>query len=317
MSSATVLILMVLGVIAGSLLPLQNAINTRIAKVLHSVILATTVSFLMGTIFLGLIFLLSSPSPSWATIFAQQPIWIWFGGVFGIIFFMTLILQMKYFGASVAIVFAVCGQVIGGLIIDTFGLLEVKAQALTLPHLLGAILVIIGAIAVTIAGSKKKQGGPHTEVSPTLRILLPIAGVAAGCLSAAQTAVNGRLGLVLASPVSSAFVSFATGTISLFVIVIIVTILSRSKESINYTEAPWWMWVSGGILGSIFILTNAMDAPLLGTSLTVSVVLLGQIIGGLAIDHYGVLGTVIRSVTAKRIIGAALVLGGVVITRFS
>lgn len=306
---------MLLGVIAGSLLPLQNAVNTRVARIFQSIILATTLSFISGTIVLGAIFLAFLPNPHWVDIYTQEPIWIWFGGLFGVLFFLALILLMKYFGASVAIVFAVCGQVIGGLLIDTLGLLEVTPQALPVLHLVGALLVIIGAVTVTISGRVKNANGQAPFVPPVLRILLPIAGILAGCLSAAQTTINGRLGQLLGSPITATFVSFASGLF--FILLLILVIRSRIHVPTATKELTWWMWVGGGVLGATFVLTNALDAPLLGTALTVSVVLLGQILGGLTIDHYGILGTPQRRLTIKKCIGALGVLVGVILIRFS
>ncbi|MCG2801443.1 MAG: DMT family transporter [Cellulomonas sp.] len=60
-------------------------------------------------------------------------------------------------------------------------------------------------------------------------------------------------------------------------------------------------------------------APLLGVlvraSATVSIVLLGQIVSGLVLDHLGFLGAARRPVSPRRVAGALLVLVGVAIVR--
>ena len=65
-----------------------------------------------------------------------------------------------------------------------------------------------------------------------------------------------------------------------------------------------------------FVLVNALNAPVLGTSLAVSVVLLGQVAIGLGMDHGGWLGVPRRRVTLARVASAAVVLLGVALVRF-
>jgi transporter family-2 protein len=311
---------MAMGVAAGALLPLQNTVNTRLAKGLRSIALATGVSFAVGTIFLGLVLLALRQHLPWGATFAQQPAWIWLGGLFGVSFFTVNIVLMRYFGASITVVLAICGQVIGGLIIDAFGIFDVTRQSLSFGRLAGTALVVAGAILVNM--TTRLHADAHADADDTARpriaqrILLPVAGVLGGCLSAAQTTVNGRLGTVLGSPEAASFASFSVG-VTCIALFILVTIRSHAHIPATAAALPWWAWAGGGVLGALYVLANAIDAPLLGTSLTVSVVLFGQIVGGLVIDHFGLLGLARRPVTTQRILGAALVLIGIMLTRFA
>jgi transporter family-2 protein len=311
---------MAMGIAAGALLPLQNTVNTRLAKGLRSIALATGVSFAVGTIFLGLVLLALRQHLPWGATFAQQPAWIWLGGLFGVSFFTVNIVLMRYFGASITVVLAICGQVIGGLIIDVFGIFDVTRQSLSFGRLAGTALVVAGAILVNM--TTRLHADAHADADDTARpriaqrILLPVAGVLGGCLSAAQTTVNGRLGTVLGSPEAASFASFSVG-VTCIALFILVTIRSHAHIPATAAALPWWAWAGGGVLGALYVLANAIDAPLLGTSLTVSVVLFGQIVGGLVIDHFGLLGLARRPVTTQRILGAALVLIGIVLTRFA
>ena len=65
----------------------------------------------------------------------------------------------------------------------------------------------------------------------------------------------------------------------------------------------------------INVLANAAIAPVLGTGLTVAVVLLGQIAGGLGVDHTGALGATRHPLTPARVLGACAVLAGVALVR--
>ncbi|MCI1219149.1 MAG: DMT family transporter [Bifidobacterium sp.] len=317
MNNALPILWMLMGAAAGTLLPLQNAVNTRLAGALRSIVLATGISFTVGTMFLGLVLLALRQHLPWGETYTQQPAWIWLGGLFGVSFFTINIVLMQHFGASITVVLAICGQVIGGLIIDIFGIFDVARQAPSFSRFAGTALVVAGAILVNMTTHLHTDARADTaRLGITRRILLPVAGVLGGCLSAAQTTVNGRLGAVLGSPQAASFASFCVGTscIGLF---ILATIRQYTHLPATTATLPWWAWAGGGVLGAIYVLVNAVDAPLLGTSLTVSVVLFGQIVGGLSLDHFGLLGLARRPITARRIAGATLVLIGIVLTRFA
>jgi transporter family-2 protein len=138
-----------------------------------------------------------------------------------------------------------------------------------------------------------------------------VVAVLAGTLGAIQTAVNGRLGQAMGSALAAALVSFLVGTAGLLV----VNLVRRPRVQ-RTSSIPWWMF-SGGLLGAAFVLVNAFNAPVLGTSLAVSIVLLGQVAAGLVLDHQGWLGVRPRPITLWRLVGAATVLAGVALVRFA
>jgi transporter family-2 protein len=73
----------------------------------------------------------------------------------------------------------------------------------------------------------------------------------------------------------------------------------------------------GGLIGAGFVFSIAYVTPILGTSLAISATLLGQVSGGLALDHFGAFGYPPRHLSRRRLLGAALVLVGVVLVRFA
>jgi transporter family-2 protein len=199
----------------------------------------------------------------------------------------------------------VVGQVLGGLAIDVTGAFGVQVLELSPARLGGALLVVLGAVLVNLGRPAPGTVAPRPRTMAVLGTL----GVGAGVLGAVQTTVNGRLGQALGSPFSAALVSFVVGTIGL------VVLNAVTRQRVHRTgDVPWWAW-TGGALGATFVTVNAVGAPILGTSLTVSVVLLGQICAGLVLDHRGLLGAAPRPVTARRLTGAGLVLVGVAVVR--
>lgn len=98
---------------------------------------------------------------------------------------------------------------------------------------------------------------------------------------AAQSAINGQLGKHLGTPISAALISFAVGTATL--IAINISLKWRPNMWKPQKTQPLWMW-TGGILGAIFVTTNALLAPRIGTGLTVLTTLSGMMLASVLID---------------------------------
>ena len=309
MSGAEVLIALLLGAVAGAVIPFQTAINSRLAGRLGAIFPASLISFAVGTAGLGLLVLVTGTPMPWQATATGQPWWIWIGGVCGLIFLTMNIVLMPRIGASATVVLPLVGQVLGGLVVDMTGAFDTAVRPLSLLRAFGAVLVIAGAAMVNLAG----RPAPATSAQAAHRPhpLLWVVAVLAGTLGAIQTAVNGRLGQAMGSALAAAFVSFLVGTAGL----IVVTIVSRSKVQ-RSGPIPLWLF-SGGLLGAAFVLVNAFNAPVLGTSLAVSIVLLGQVAAGLLLDHRGWLGVRPRPITVWRLVGAVMVLAGVALVRFA
>ena len=65
----------------------------------------------------------------------------------------------------------------------------------------------------------------------------------------------------------------------------------------------------------VFAATSAWLAPVLGAATLVSVAVAGQMAFALVLDHYGLVGFPVRSMSAGRAVGAGLLVMGVVLIR--
>jgi transporter family-2 protein len=79
-------------------------------------------------------------------------------------------------------------------------------------------------------------------------------------------------------------------------------------------EAPWWVWI-GGLLGAFYVLGSIVTAPRLGAVSLVALILAGQAVASLIVDHFGWVGFEANPVTAGRLAGMALVATGVALVR--
>ena len=306
----------VIGLIVGIGLPIQTSINSRLKKSVGSPFLASLISFTIGTIFLAIITLIESGSlivP--ISLISKQPLWIWMGGIFGVIYLTSNILLFPKLGSVQTVIMPILGQIFMGLLIDNFGLFKSLVKPLTVPRFIGALMVLIGVIgAVSINRIINRR---HDKILNSVTnhhelLIWRLLGVLTGMLSASQTAINGHLGIVLNSSVKAAFVSFFVGTLMLLMIVLVVRPKLKIQKLIS--KNPWWMWL-GGFIGAIFVLVNVYLVPILGTGLAVVIVLVGLIIGSLLIDQYGLFESKKNPITFAEIISLLIMVIGVMIIR--
>lgn len=129
-----------------------------------------------------------------------------------------------------------------------------------------------------------------------------------GASLAVQIGLNATMSRHVGSPIAAALINFAVGTVVLFVIVV----LGRGSLPVlaQAGAAPWWTW-GAGMLGAAFIAASTAFGPLIGGATFLALLVAGQMIAALAIDHYGVLGFPVRPLDGWRIAGALLVVAGV------
>ena len=79
---------------------------------------------------------------------------------------------------------------------------------------------------------------------------------------------------------------------------------------------PWYAWV-GGLYGAIFVVAAAWGVPKLGVATTITLMVAGQLLLSLVLDHFGVMDVPKQPMNLGRIAGVALVLVGVLLVRRS
>ncbi len=301
------LVAVLLAVVVGAIIPIQTGVNTRLARHIGVTLLASLVSFGVGTVGLGIVLLATrTPLPLRATA-ESQPWWIWVGGLCGLIFLTMNMVLLPRIGASATVILPLFGQVVGGLVIDLLGAFGTTPRPLTVGRVLGVVLVALGAVLVNL----RHRSAPAASGPTWKTAALWAAGIGAGVLGAVQATVNGRLGTVMGSPLAAALVSFAVGLAGLA----LINLVARNRPRPS-GRAPWWSFL-GGLIGAGFVFSIAYVTPILGTSLAISATLLGQVSGGLALDHFGAFGYPRRHLSRRRLLGAALVLVGVALVRFA
>ena len=142
-------------------------------------------------------------------------------------------------------------------------------------------------------------------------LLFMVAVVLAGGATALQAPTNAKLMGAVGSPVNAAFVSFAVGTAALGVLAVI---LQARPDATAVRALPWYAWV-GGLYGAIFVVAAAWGVPRLGVALTITLMVAGQLLIGVILDHFGAFGMPAQPISWGRVAGILLVICGVVVVR--
>ncbi len=134
----------------------------------------------------------------------------------------------------------------------------------------------------------------------------------AGATLPTQAGINAQLQLHWARhPALASLVSFTVGTLALVGYCVAARV---PFPSLAGTTTQWWHWV-GGLLGAVFVTVVTFLAPRLGAATMVGLVVAGQMIASVGLDHFGALGYAERPVTLMRLAGIAMLVGGVVLIR--
>lgn len=124
-----------------------------------------------------------------------------------------------------------------------------------------------------------------------------------------QALINARLGALTAGPIFAAAASFVVGLLLLVVFVLAQRTPLPSPAQLG--RLPAWIW-TGGFLGAAYVVAAILGTPRIGAAGFVALAVLGQMIGALLLDHYGVLHPA-EPADLPRVLGIALVMLGVLL----
>lgn len=134
----------------------------------------------------------------------------------------------------------------------------------------------------------------------------------AGCLMPVQPAVNAFVAQAVDSPYLSSFFSFLTGTVALGLMCLALRLDWPSGKVL--AGLPWWCWTAG-IMGAFFVTMTIVAIPRLGAMSVMALLVAGQMLMSLVLDHFGWLGIPEHPVSLPRVGGAVLLLAGVILIR--
>ncbi len=131
-----------------------------------------------------------------------------------------------------------------------------------------------------------------------------------GVMVPLQAGINGELARRIGQPATAALISVA---VTLMVFVSYRLFLRAPLPGMkDFAALPWWLW-TGGLLGAFFVIGSLTAAPKIGAASLVAFVVAGQILAALALDHFGIAGYATQAFSPWRLVGAAMLMVGVIL----
>ena len=143
--------------------------------------------------------------------------------------------------------------------------------------------------------------------SDTLRyaLIMLLAGFGIPVLAA----LNAQLGARIGAPVAASVVLFA---MALLACLIVLALTGQAPALAAIPQQPRYLFAAG-LFVAFYVLSVTWIAPRFGVGNAVFCVLLGQMIAATLIDHFGLFGAAIRTVSVMRATGIAAMVAGVVL----
>jgi transporter family-2 protein len=133
----------------------------------------------------------------------------------------------------------------------------------------------------------------------------------AGAVLPIQAGFNSNLGKTLKSPIHASMMSFIVGFIAIALFILI------SKQQVTFSEVKTasildWM---GGLLGAFYVTSIILVFPKLGPGLTFGLIVAGQMLISILLEHFNILVANPHPINLWRILGILLIVIGVVMIR--
>jgi bacterial/archaeal transporter family-2 protein len=139
-----------------------------------------------------------------------------------------------------------------------------------------------------------------------------VSALLAGACGPTQAGINSQLNHWTGDSALTAFISFLVGTICLYVWVLMWRISWPEMKGV--LSVPWWQW-TGGLLGAYLVVMTIVLAPKLGATTMIALIVTGQMVTSLLLDHFGLVGYPVRELNISRVVGATLLVVGVLLIR--
>ncbi len=148
-------------------------------------------------------------------------------------------------------------------------------------------------------------------------LFMLLAAGAGGCI-ALQASANSKFRQNLATdpwaaPLWASYFSICGTVIASNLAMLVFRPPAPTWDSMRNTQ--WWNWI-GGPLGTLIVLAGASLVRELGAAAFIALVVGGQLVCSLLLDHFALLGLDEKPISPGKIGGALLVIGGVLCIKF-
>lgn len=294
--------------VAGALQALGNSMNARLRGALVNAWLAACVSFALIVFVFAVIFLaLPVPLPTLETV-GGMPWYAPLGGVAGAVAVFGGLAFVDRVGAGPFNGLTITGNILTSLAIDALGLFGMQPGGFKPMPWLGGALMVAGVVLIARAsGDGSRDEGEGGGLAA--KLLYPFI-LAAGALQAIGVVLNAGLRGALVNPWLAAEVSFLPVLFVFLAVFLLRPSPLPTREDI--AGMPWWGPL-GGIAGAVAVFGGLLFVDKVGAGAFNGLLITANLLTSIAIDHFGWLGMPVCRAGARRLIGAAIMVAGIVV----
>ena len=143
------------------------------------------------------------------------------------------------------------------------------------------------------------------------KLLWIILALLSGAFLPIQAGLNSKLGKAVENPVYASLFSFVIGALGLIAYILL------TRQTLSWSgvkDAPSYIWL-GGLMGAFYVTVIVLAFPVLGPGLTFGLVVAGQMIISIILEHFNILVAQQNPISYMKVLGIALVIAGVIIIR--
>jgi transporter family-2 protein len=129
-----------------------------------------------------------------------------------------------------------------------------------------------------------------------------------GALIPLQAATNTVFSKAIGNTFVTGLVVFAMGLLSMAIVMLVTRTPFPSVSKLS--DAPVYSYL-GGLIIAIYVVVITIVTPKIGVGSAIGLIVTGQIIAAVTIDHFGLFHVFVRHVDIKRIAGVLMMIGGI------
>jgi bacterial/archaeal transporter family-2 protein len=140
-----------------------------------------------------------------------------------------------------------------------------------------------------------------------MKLLFYLLPVLAGVAITLQSGINYQLRAAINHPLMAAFISFLVGV---FALIVVLLLIKQPPPPLSVYNGIQWYKFTGGLLGAFVVTVTLLSVKEIGVANMFVLIIAGQLMTAVCMDHFGILGVTVSPVTIKKMGGiACLVLG--------
>jgi transporter family-2 protein len=136
----------------------------------------------------------------------------------------------------------------------------------------------------------------------------------AGAFIPVMAILSGRLGKSMGEALHASVILFGVGF--LFCLTVALVLTKSLPNAADLANAKPIEYLGGFIVG-FYVISATLLAPRIGLANFIVCAVSAQIIISVVIDHFGLLGAMVRPVSMTRLVGIGLLIAGIIVTQIS